>query len=152
MQGPELKDRLNRSALLEFLLHGVWYTFPAQRGTMTRGVPRRYAASPLERYLEQGKEPLPVWPSAEGSVRGYSYAPLHKNVPKAAPTRCSKNLLLYTAFLLPRLRQMLQIGCSLRMVRRQAQGMQELRTGGRRIAIARFHHTQVVPSIGVVRT
>ena len=51
---------------------------------MTRGVPTRYAASPLKQHLEQGKEPPPVWPYAEGSVRGYSYAPLHKNVPKAA--------------------------------------------------------------------
>jgi hypothetical protein len=68
VQGPELKDRLNRS----------------ERGAMTRGVPTRYASSPLKQHLEQGKEPPPVWPHAEGSVRGYSYAPLHKNVPKAA--------------------------------------------------------------------
>jgi hypothetical protein len=84
VQGPDLKDRLNRSALLEFLLHGIRYAFPAQPGAMTRGVPTRYAASPLKQHLEQGKEPPPVWPYAEGSVRGYSYAPLHKNVPKAA--------------------------------------------------------------------
>ena len=84
VQGPELKDRLNRSALLEFLLHGIRYAFPAERGAMTCGVPTRYAASPLKQHLEQGKEPPPVWPYAEGSVRGYSFAPLHKNVPKAA--------------------------------------------------------------------
>ena len=84
VQGPELKDRLNRSALLEFLLHGVRYVFPAERGTLTRGVATRYAASPLKQHLEQGKESPPVWPYAEGSVRGYSFAPLHKNVPKAA--------------------------------------------------------------------
>ena len=84
VQGPELKDRLNRSALLEFLLHGIRYAFPAELGAMTRGVPTRYAASPLKQHLEQGKEPPPVWPYAEGSIRGYSYAPLHKNVPKAA--------------------------------------------------------------------
>lgn len=84
VQGPELKDRLNRSALLEFLLHGIRYAFPAERGAMTRGVPTRYAASPLKQSIEQGKEPPPVWPHADGSVRGYSYAPLHKNVPRAA--------------------------------------------------------------------
>jgi hypothetical protein len=27
---------------------------------------------------------LPVWPYADGPVRGYSFAPLHKNVPQAA--------------------------------------------------------------------
>ncbi len=84
LQGPELKDRLNRSALLEFLLHGVRYAFPAERGAMTRGVPTRYAASPLRQHLEQGSEPPPVWPYAEGLVRGYSFTPLHKNAPKAA--------------------------------------------------------------------
>jgi hypothetical protein len=84
VQGPELKDRLNRSALLEFLLHGIRYAFPAERGAMTRGVPTRYAASPLKQHLEQGKEPPPVWPYVEGSVRGYSFAPLHKNVSRAA--------------------------------------------------------------------
>ena len=51
---------------------------------MTRGVPTRYAASPLKQSIEQGKEPPPVWPHSDGSVRGYSYAPLHKNVPRAA--------------------------------------------------------------------
>jgi hypothetical protein len=84
VQGPEMKDRLNRSALLEFLLHGIRYAFPAERGAMTRGVPTRYAAAPLKQHLEQGNEPPPVWPDANGSVRGYSFAPLHKNVPKAA--------------------------------------------------------------------
>jgi hypothetical protein len=84
VQGPELNDRLNQSALLEFLLHGIQYAFPAERGAMTRGVPTRYAASPLKQHLEQGNEPPPVWPYAEGPVRGYSYAPLHKNVPEAA--------------------------------------------------------------------
>jgi hypothetical protein len=84
VQGPELKDRLNRSALLEFLLHGIRYAFPAERGGMTRGVPTRYAAAPLKQHLEQGNEPPPVWPHPEGSVRGYSYAPLHKNAPQAA--------------------------------------------------------------------
>jgi hypothetical protein len=84
LQGPELKDRLNRTGLLEFLLHGIRYAFPAERGAMTRGIPTRYAASPLKQHLEQGTEPPPVWPYAEGSTRGYSYAPLHKNAPKAA--------------------------------------------------------------------
>lgn len=60
------------------------YTFPAEPGAMTRGVPTHYAASPLKQHLEQGPEPPPVWPYSQGTTRGYSYAPLHKNVPKAA--------------------------------------------------------------------
>ncbi len=54
------------------------------RGASTRGVTTPYAACPLKQHLEQGKEPPPVWPYAEGAVPGYSYAPLHKNAPKAA--------------------------------------------------------------------
>ena len=29
----------NRKALLEFLIHGIKYVFPAERGGLTRGVP-----------------------------------------------------------------------------------------------------------------
>jgi hypothetical protein len=77
-------DRLNRSALLEFLLHGIRYAFPAQKGAMTRGIPTSFAAPPLSGQIFADDDPPPVWPYAEGAVRGYSFAPLHKNVPKAA--------------------------------------------------------------------
>jgi hypothetical protein len=83
VQGPELKDRLNRSALLEFLLHGIRYAFPPQKGGPTRGVPTGYAAPPLNRVIAGGGDPPPVWPMPDGAVRGYSFEPLHKNVPRA---------------------------------------------------------------------
>lgn len=84
VQGPELKDRLNRSALLEFLLHGIRYAFPATTGALTRGLPTAYSAPPLNRLITSGGDLPPVWPYAEGPVRGYSFAPLHKNAPRAA--------------------------------------------------------------------
>ena len=74
LQGPELKDRLNRSALLEFLLHGIRFAFPAEKGALTRGVPTGYAAPPLQQFIAAGDDPPPVWPYAEGPVRGYSFA------------------------------------------------------------------------------
>ena len=77
-------DRLNRSGLLEFLLHGIRYAFPVQKGALTRGVPTSYAAPPLNEQISTDDAPSPVWPYAQGSVRGYSFAPLHKNVPVAA--------------------------------------------------------------------
>jgi len=40
IQGPELEDRLNRTSLLEFLLHGIRYAFPAELGALTRGIPQ----------------------------------------------------------------------------------------------------------------
>jgi hypothetical protein len=77
-------DKPNYKALQEFLLHGAKYSFPPQRGELTRGIPTAYAAPPLNNLISQPDEPPPVWPYSEGTVRGYAFLPLHKNVPKAA--------------------------------------------------------------------
>jgi DNA-binding Lrp family transcriptional regulator len=82
--GPELGDRANGKALEEFLIHGVKYAFPAHHGAMTRGLPTSYAAEPLRRRIRAGDEPLPVWPDANGPVRGSAFEPLYRNVPEAA--------------------------------------------------------------------
>jgi hypothetical protein len=71
-------------AVEEFLTHGVKYTFPAQRGEATRGVPTGYAAPPLNDQIAADGDLPPVWPDAEGSVRGVTLEPLHRAVPKAA--------------------------------------------------------------------
>jgi len=71
-------------AVEEFLLHGVKYAFPAHRGEATRGMPTAYAAPPLNGTIEAGGELPPVWPHAEGQVRGLTLEPLHKSAPKAA--------------------------------------------------------------------
>lgn len=84
VQGANRQDTVNRTALLEFLLHGIRYAFPAEAGALTRGVPTSYAAAPLSKSIAASADPPPVWPFAGGSVRGYSLAPLHKNVPAAA--------------------------------------------------------------------
>lgn len=47
LHGPELFNRPNISALEEFLIHGVKYAFPAERGGPSRGIPTSYAAEPL---------------------------------------------------------------------------------------------------------
>jgi beta-galactosidase len=57
---------------------------PWGTGAPTRGVPTSYAASPLSKTIADAGELPPVWPYADGKVRGYSFAPLHKNVPQAA--------------------------------------------------------------------
>ena len=73
-----------RAALLEFLVHGVKYAFPPERGELTRGVPTGYAAPPLDKVIAGSSDPPPVWPHAEGKVRGYAFAPLYPTVPAAA--------------------------------------------------------------------
>ena len=74
----------NRNAIAELLEHGVRYVFFAQRGELTRGIPTAHAAAPLSKHILQDNEPPPVWPDAEGTVRGYALAPLYKSVPYAA--------------------------------------------------------------------
>ena len=72
------------AALLEFLVHGVKYAFPPKRGALTRGMPTGYAAPPLNKVIGGGNEPPPVWPYAEGTVRGEAFEPLYSSVPIAA--------------------------------------------------------------------
>lgn len=71
-------------SLQEFLVHGVKYAYPPDRGQLTRGIPTGYAAPPLNSLIIQSDEPPPVWPDPEGAVRGYEFTPLYRSVPKAA--------------------------------------------------------------------
>ena len=72
-----------KSNLLEFLIHGVKYAYPPDRGGITRGMPTGYAAQPLLNLITQPDEPPPVWPDPEGQVRGYEFSPLYSSVPAA---------------------------------------------------------------------
>jgi hypothetical protein len=79
-----LYSRPNRGNLKEFLVHGVKYAFPVQRGGLTRGIPTADAAPPLSSHLTQNFLAKPVWPYAEGDVVGSEFSPLYKNVPAAS--------------------------------------------------------------------
>jgi hypothetical protein len=81
--GPDLGDRVNAKALAEFLIHGIRYAFPAEKGGLTRGMPTASAAEPLSHKMTQ-EEPGPVWPFEHGLKRGYAFLPLYKKVPQAA--------------------------------------------------------------------
>jgi hypothetical protein len=76
--------RIVRQALAEFLIHGVKYAFPPNRCGLTRGIATGYAAPPLCDLIVQSDTPPPVWPYAEGTVRGLEFEPLDKRAPKAA--------------------------------------------------------------------
>jgi hypothetical protein len=84
LHGPEMLNRPNLSAVQEFLIHGLKYAFPAERGGLTRGLPTSYAAEPLSRLIAHSDEPIPVWPHPDGKKRGIAFAPLYKTVPIAA--------------------------------------------------------------------
>lgn len=74
----------NQRNLLEFLTHGIRYAFPPVRGELTRGMVTAYAASPLSEHFAGSTEPPPVWPDAEGNVKGMTLFPLYKSAPLAA--------------------------------------------------------------------
>ena len=52
--------------LLEFLIHGVKYAYPPDRGGITRGIATSYAAQPLKELITQPDEPPPVCPTRKG--------------------------------------------------------------------------------------
>lgn len=84
--------------LKEFLLSGAKYAFPPIWGAMSRGVPTGYAAAPLNAIIAPPcSDPVPVWPSAKGTARGLSLAPLYPSVPDAA-LRDDKLYALLTLF------------------------------------------------------
>lgn len=72
-----------RQPLLEVLLHGVRYIYPASLGPWTRGFPTASAAPPLKNQFIEMEE-IPVWPHPEGTVRGPAVPPLYKTAPDAA--------------------------------------------------------------------
>ena len=71
-------------SLEEFIVHGLRYVYVTDRGEITRGMPTLQAGPPLAEMLVPSNDPPPVWPDSEGNVRGQSFSPLYKSVPKAA--------------------------------------------------------------------
>lgn len=80
----DLKHKqVRRQALLEFLIHGVKYAYPAIMGPITRGLPTAHAAAPLIKKMAASDSLPPVWPCPDGETRGYELPPLYSSVPKA---------------------------------------------------------------------
>jgi hypothetical protein len=86
--GPDgASPQPNLLALGEFLIHGLKYAFPPDRGAVTQGVPTAHGAPPLAGAPgTEGGDPVPVWPHPQGPVRGYAFSPLYRSVPSAALT------------------------------------------------------------------
>jgi DNA-binding Lrp family transcriptional regulator len=76
---PESRQ-VNRHSLMEFLEHGVRYTFPAKLGATVRGVPTAYSAAPLAGEFVSFDNV--VWPNAKGSAIGQSLTPLYEKAPE----------------------------------------------------------------------
>lgn len=71
-----------REALLEFVVHGVKYVFPATVGNLKRGIPTAHSAELLKSLLVVS-EPMPyVWAFSRGKVKGQEIKPLYKQLPE----------------------------------------------------------------------
>ncbi len=77
------KQKVQRKALQEFLLHGLKYVFPAQPGPVVRGMPTAHSAAPLSELLHSERD-VYVWPYSQGRLRGQAVEPLYPTVPQAA--------------------------------------------------------------------
>ena len=78
------KKRLNKSALEEFLLHGLKYVYPAKPGAVCRGVPTAHSALPISKKIVSSPHDQYVWPHDDGEVRGQGIPPLYASAPEAA--------------------------------------------------------------------
>ncbi len=90
------RNRPKVAALEEFLIHGVKYAYPADLGTVTRGVPTGFSAPGLAGHFEIGPRGHVVWPSALGEGQGVGVDPLFKSMPEA----CLKDAKFYEALAL----------------------------------------------------
>lgn len=75
------KRMLNPASILEFLIHGLKYVFPAELGTIVRGIPTSHSGAKLSQKIVSDTEY--VWPCEEGSTKGIAVSPLYASVPHA---------------------------------------------------------------------
>ena len=75
--------KANIRALLEFLVHGIKYVYPAKPSAIVRGIPTSIAAPVLKGKLMTAGEYICVWPDVMGREMGQAVEPLYKSVPMA---------------------------------------------------------------------
>ncbi|MBI5743535.1 MAG: hypothetical protein HY952_03190 [Elusimicrobia bacterium] len=78
------KKKVMKTALLEFLVHGLKYVFPARPGPVSRGMPTAHSAAPLASRIVSSDADMYVWPSDRGRARGQAIEPLYPKAPLAA--------------------------------------------------------------------
>lgn len=83
------KRKVNKEALLEFLVYGLKHVFPVKQGSLVRGMPTGYSAPVLEDdFVVDDPQ---VWPAKGHSTKGIAVTPLYKTVPEA----CEEDSQLY---------------------------------------------------------
>lgn len=83
------KRTIYREELLEFLVYGLKYVFPAVPGRLLRGMPTAYSAPVLkDEFVVDDPH---VWPAKGHSIKGIAIPPLYETVPQA----CDNDSQLY---------------------------------------------------------
>jgi DNA-binding Lrp family transcriptional regulator len=83
------KKSVRKEALLEFLVYGIKYVFPAIPGRLIRGMPSGYSAPVLsDDFVVDDPH---VWPAKGYSTKGIGIEPLYETVPEA----CAEDSKLY---------------------------------------------------------
>ncbi len=73
---------LRSARLLDFLVHGLQWMFPARPGDVVRGIPTAHAG-PVLNELIASSHPY-VWPAEVGDARGRAVQPVHRLALSAA--------------------------------------------------------------------
>ncbi len=71
------KQNVNRGNLLDFLIYGLKYVFPAQAGILTKGIPTAHSHPFMKKYISS--KHAYVWPSSSGGIIGQAIEPLYLN-------------------------------------------------------------------------
>ena len=74
------KRKVHINSFKEFLIYGLKYVFPAEPGSVLRGIPTAHSASPINENISSGGD-IYVWPYAKGDQRGQAIEPLYKTLP-----------------------------------------------------------------------
>lgn len=74
--------KTNKSAVAEFLIHGLKYVLSVRPGGRTRGIRTGFAAAPLSSHFRVSDDDpdIPVWPDPEGSTSGLEIHPICRSV------------------------------------------------------------------------
>ena len=80
--------KINKRALLDFVLCGLKYVFPAHPGAVGRGIPTAHSAQPLKEKIVSDENY--IWEHPIGTVRGQIIKPLFNSVPSSVEN--SQNL------------------------------------------------------------
>lgn len=72
----------NKTAVAEFMIHGLKYVLPVRPGGRTRGIRTGFAAAPLSNYFRVSDDDpdIPVWPAPEGESSGIEIRPICRSV------------------------------------------------------------------------